>query len=75
VLALYINSPTVVSLYANPEALWGVCAVLLYWLTRSIMVAHRGQMHDDPVVYAAKDPVSQLCLLVLLGFGVVGVWN
>jgi 4-hydroxybenzoate polyprenyltransferase len=75
VLALYINSPIVVSLYARPEALWGVCAVLLYWLTRSIMVAHRGQMHDDPVVYAAKDPVSQLCLLLVLGFVVVGVWH
>jgi 4-hydroxybenzoate polyprenyltransferase len=73
VLALYVNSPIVVSLYAHPKALWGVCAVLLYWLTRTVMVAHRGQMHDDPVVYAAKDPVSQLCLLFVLGFVVVGV--
>jgi 4-hydroxybenzoate polyprenyltransferase len=73
VLALYVNSPIVVSLYAHPKALWGVCAVLLYWLTRSIMIAHRGQMHDDPVVYAAKDPVSQLCLLFVLGFVALGV--
>ncbi len=68
VLALYLNSPTVVELYSHPEALWGVCAVLLYWITRTVMLAHRGHMHDDPVVYAATDRVSQTCLLIVLGF-------
>jgi 4-hydroxybenzoate polyprenyltransferase len=68
VMTLYVNSPAVVALYAHPEALWGVCAVLLYWITRTVMVAHRGHMHDDPVVYAAKDRISQMCLLIILGF-------
>ena len=67
VMALYVNSPAVVELYAHPEALWGVCAVLLYWITRTVMVAHRGHMHDDPVVYAAMDRISQMCLLIILG--------
>ena len=68
VMTLYVNSPAVVQLYAHPEALWGVCGVLLYWITRTVMVAHRGNMHDDPVVYAAKDRTSQICLLIILGF-------
>lgn len=68
VMTLYVNSPAVVELYAHPEALWGVCAVLLYWITRTVMVTHRGHMHDDPVVYAAKDRMSQICLLIILGF-------
>ena len=68
VLTLYVNSPAVVQLYAQPEALWGVCGVLLYWITRTVMVAHRGNMHDDPVIYAAKDRTSQICLLIILGF-------
>jgi 4-hydroxybenzoate polyprenyltransferase/phosphoserine phosphatase len=68
VMTLYVNSPAVVELYAHPEVLWGVCAVLLYWITRTVMVAHRGHMHDDPVVYAAKDRISQMCLLIILGF-------
>lgn len=68
VITLYFNSPAVVELYAHPEALWGVCAVLLYWITRTVMVTHRGHMHDDPVVYAAKDRISQMCLLIILGF-------
>lgn len=72
VMMLYVNSPAVVELYAHPEALWGVCAVLLYWITRTVMLAHRGHMHDDPVVYAAKDRISQMCLLIILGFVVGG---
>ncbi|RLK07331.1 UbiA family prenyltransferase [Ruegeria conchae] len=66
VMALYINSPTVVELYRSPTALWVVCLILLYWLTRIIMITHRGHMHDDPVVFAAKDRTSQLCFLGIL---------
>jgi 4-hydroxybenzoate polyprenyltransferase len=72
VMTLYVNSPAVVQLYTHPEALWGVCGVLLYWTTRTVMVAHRGGMHDDPVVYAAKDRISQICLLIIFGFVVGG---
>lgn len=66
VMSLYINSPVVVELYASPAGLWGVCAILLYWITRTVMLAHRGEMHDDPVVYAATDRLSQLCFLVII---------
>lgn len=72
VMTLYVNSPAVIELYAHPEALWGVCAVLLYWITRTVLVTHRGHMHDDPVVYAAKDRISQMCLLIILGFVIGG---
>lgn len=58
VLALYINSPAVDGLYRNPKAMWMLCIVLLYWISRVWIKAHRGQMHDDPLVYALKDPVS-----------------
>lgn len=68
VMTLYVNSPAVIELYACPEALWGVCATLLYWITRAVMIAHRGLMHDDPVVYAAKDSTSQICALIILAF-------
>ena len=67
VMTLYVNSPSVVELYNHPKALWGVCAVLLYWITRTVLVTHRGKMHDDPVVYAAKDRSSQICLLIVSG--------
>lgn len=72
VMTFYVNSPAMMDLYAFPEALWGVCAVLLYWVTRTVLVAHRGHMHDDPVVYAARDRISQMCLLLILGFVLAG---
>ncbi len=72
VMALYVNSPAVIQLYAHPEALWGVCAILLYWITRTVLLAHRGAMHDDPIVYAAKDRLSQVCFLIILAFVLTG---
>ena len=58
VLALYVNSPAVIELYTRPEGLWLVCVLLLYWLTRFLLIAHRGSMHHDPLVYALKDRTS-----------------
>lgn len=72
VMALYVNSPTVIDLYGTPEMLWGVCAILLYWITRTVLITHRGSMHDDPVVYAVKDRQSRICFLLILCFVVVG---
>ena len=58
VLALYINSPEVQSLYRHPKSIWMLCVLMLYWVSRVWMTAHRGAMHDDPVVYALRDRVS-----------------
>ena len=58
VLALYINSPTVAELYRRPQLLWLICVILLTWISRILVLTHRGEMHDDPVVFATIDPVS-----------------
>ncbi len=60
VLALYINSPESQALYARPEALWLLCPLLMLWISRAWLKAHRGTMHDDPVVFAATDRFSLL---------------
>ncbi len=65
VMALYLNSPEVRDLYSRPELLWGICLVLLYWVNRMVIVTHRGYMHDDPVVYAVRDRISQICFLLV----------
>jgi len=72
VLALYVNSPDVLELYRTPAALWGICLVLLYWISRMVMVTHRGAMHDDPLVYAVKDPASLVCFLIVVALGIGG---
>ena len=58
VFALYINSPTMVVYYSRPEALWGICLILVYWIIRIWFLAARNQMHDDPVLFAVKDRIS-----------------
>jgi 4-hydroxybenzoate polyprenyltransferase len=58
VLALYINSPAIESLYHRPKYIWLLCVLMLYWISRVWMKAHRGTLHDDPVVFALKDRQS-----------------
>lgn len=60
VMALYINSADVLPLYHSPQALWLLCPVLLFWISRVLMLSHRGLMNDDPVVFALTDRVSLL---------------
>lgn len=59
VLALYINEASTGTLYQSPEWMWAACPLLLFWLSRVWLLAHRGQMHDDPIVFALRDRVSR----------------
>lgn len=61
VMALYLDTPIVRDLYRNPVYLWGICPILLYWISRMVMIAHRGRMDDDPIVFAVKDRTSRWC--------------
>ena len=72
VLALYINSDWVRSLYREPRLLWAACPVLLYWITRIVIVAQRGRMDDDPILFAFRDLASYVCALLILGAVVAG---
>ncbi len=69
VLALYVNSPQVLELYQRPLLLLLICPLLLYWISRVWLIGHRGQMHNDPVVFALKDwpsyVIGTLTLVVL----------
>ena len=60
VLALYINDVAANMLYRSPQWMWGACLLLLFWLSRVWLIAHRGTMHDDPIVFALRDRVSHL---------------
>ncbi len=65
VLALYLNSIEVVKLYSHPEYLWLICPVILYWISRAWLIAHRGVMHDDPIVWAIRDRLSHIVGIVV----------
>ena len=65
VLALYIHDPLTAERYSNPEWLWMIVPSILYWIGRVWIIAHRGQMNEDPVVFAVRDKVSYLILLFI----------
>lgn len=67
VFVLYIDSAASTLEYAVPQILWLAVPLLLYWISRLWLVTVRGEMHDDPLVYAVRNKVS------LLTLGLVGV--
>ena len=66
VFALYISSESARQLYAHPQVLWLICPLLMYWIGRALLMAHRRYMDDDPIVFAIKDRPS-LFVLGLVG--------
>ena len=62
VFALYISSDTVSHVYRHPIALWFICPILMYWLARTLLMAHRRLMDDDPIVFALRDLNSYVAL-------------
>ncbi len=67
VMALYINSSDSQLLYRHSKGLWLICPLMLYWISRVWLLTARGQMHDDPVVFAMRDRIS------LATFGLIGL--
>ncbi|MBS0386589.1 MAG: UbiA family prenyltransferase [Proteobacteria bacterium] len=58
VLALYLRDPTRAVHYATPAFLWALPAAVVFWLSRVWIKLDRGEMHDDPLAFALKDPTS-----------------
>jgi 4-hydroxybenzoate polyprenyltransferase len=67
VLALYITSKEVTVLYTHSERLWLLCPVMMYWVGRVWLLAHRGQVNEDPLIFALKDKVSYAVGLLAAG--------
>ncbi len=61
VMLLYFHSPELSARYVRSELLWLLCPLILYWLGRITLLAGRGAMHDDPLVFTLRDKASWLC--------------
>ncbi|MDE2581212.1 MAG: UbiA family prenyltransferase [Rhodospirillales bacterium] len=75
VLALFVQSEATAQTYASPPMLWGMVPLFLFWQCRLWLSTARGYMHEDPIVYAARDWVSwsvgaALVLLLVLAHSV-----
>ena len=58
VVALYLRSENVMVLYSQPFAIWFLIPILLFWVSWVWLKSSRGEMHDDPIIFAAKDKTS-----------------
>jgi 4-hydroxybenzoate polyprenyltransferase len=64
VFALFINSEETRMQYATPEILWLICPLLLYMVSRIWLLAARGEIEEDPVIFALQDRPSQVLTLL-----------
>jgi 4-hydroxybenzoate polyprenyltransferase/phosphoserine phosphatase len=73
VLSLYIASGSVRPLYSTHQVLWLVCPLLLYWIGYLWLVAHRGKMYHDPLVFAVRDRTSRILILLMLAAALIAI--
>lgn len=74
VLALYIDEPWVQERFGAHRMFWGVCALLIFWISRLVLIANRGAMDDDPMVWSLTDPISRLTVAVTAGLIALAVF-
>jgi 4-hydroxybenzoate polyprenyltransferase len=70
VFALYISRPDVTALYKHAERLWLIVPLMLFWLYRVWLLGSRGEMDEDPVIFALRDPVSLAVGACVLGVAI-----
>ena len=66
-LAFYIAGGTLTEPFSRHQLLWLVCPLLLYWVGYLWLIAHRGKMHHDPLVFAVGDRTSRVLIALMLG--------
>jgi 4-hydroxybenzoate polyprenyltransferase/phosphoserine phosphatase len=66
IFALYLSSDAVQHLYRTPKLLWLICPILMYWLARALLMAHRRYMDDDPIAFAMRDKNSLLAFALVV---------
>jgi 4-hydroxybenzoate polyprenyltransferase len=71
ILMLYINSATVWQQYRHPVVLVLCVPLLVFWLGRLWLLAYRGKVNEDPVLYVSKDKVSLAIVAACLACGAI----
>ena len=65
VFAIYISNPEIVALYRRPQLLWLGVPLMILWLCRIWLLASRGSLDEDPLVFALTDRMSQLIAIAV----------
>jgi 4-hydroxybenzoate polyprenyltransferase len=68
VFTLYISGRDVAALYRHPQRMWLMTPLLILWVSRFWLLASRGELNEDPVVFALTDRTS-----LLIGAGIAAI--
>jgi len=71
VFALYLDSDTVKDLYGTSQALWFAVPVLTFWISWVWVRAGRGEVSEDPILFALKDRASLLSGFAFLAIFII----
>jgi 4-hydroxybenzoate polyprenyltransferase len=66
IFGLFTSAAETQARYSTPALLWLVAIGLIYWLARLWIKTSRGEMHDDPLVYAIKDAGSRITVMTII---------
>lgn len=66
VFCLYLGAPENAGRFRSPHLAWAIAPLLLYWVSRVWIKTGRGEMHDDPVVFAIRDRGSRLIVFAIV---------
>jgi hypothetical protein len=65
IFALYINGNEITALYQHPERMWLIMPLLIFWIFRVWLLASRGELDEDPVIFTVTDRMSLLIFLAI----------
>jgi 4-hydroxybenzoate polyprenyltransferase len=74
IFSLYLNGEDAQKLYDSPWLLWLVVPVMMFWILRVWFLAFRGELHDDPIVFAIRDKVSYACFVAAVALLLAASW-
>ena len=66
VVGLYISSPKIQALYSAPDYLWGIILLGFLWILNLLIITNKGEMEEDPIVFAFTNKVSLSIFLLSL---------
>jgi 4-hydroxybenzoate polyprenyltransferase len=74
IFMLYFNSNNVLALYRQPAWLMGIVPLLVFWLGRLWLLASRGMVNEDPVLYVSRDRVSLVVVSLCVALAIAAAW-
>jgi len=68
IFLLFIDHLNLTDTYSNPQFLWGIFPILLFWFSRIWWLNVKDKLDEDPLIFAIRDIPSILVAVLCIGF-------